>query len=115
MKRAVGRARGDDGLALVMFVLLMVGLLVMVAIVIDIGAARHERQRAQNATDAASLAAAWALLEGGADPAAAAVAEGRRYATTNLRVPRAGPPAAAVDVGRGARAAHAAVDSSRPR
>lgn len=50
--------RGERGAVLVFMALLMVGLLVMAAIVIDIGNARQNRRRAQNAVDAAALAAA---------------------------------------------------------
>lgn len=61
--------RGDErGLILVLTALLMVGLLTIVALVVDVGNASQMKRRAQNSVDAAALAAV-AVYEGTLAPA----------------------------------------------
>jgi Flp pilus assembly protein TadG len=60
---------------MVMFALLLIALIIPVAFVVDIGAARLERRQAQTSADAAALAAVRILADGGSrsDAAAAAI------------------------------------------
>ena len=51
------RAKGDEGLAIVFVALLLVGLLVFTAMVVDIGGVYAKRRDDQNAADVAALAA----------------------------------------------------------
>lgn len=59
--RAPRRARGDDGVILVLFALTLVGLLVMAAAVVDVGAVYNLRRQDQSAVDSAALGAAQEL------------------------------------------------------
>src|SRR5207302_10280336 len=58
----VHRCRGDEGTFIVVWALLLVGLLTMVAIVIDLGDARATRRTDQTTADFSSLAAGDNLL-----------------------------------------------------
>ena len=60
LNRFFGRraARDEDGLVAVIAALMAVVLLVMAALVVDLGLARDTRRQSQNAADASSLAAA---------------------------------------------------------
>ena len=53
-----GRSRDEEGLVAVLFALTAVILLVLAAMVVDLGLARDTRRQSQNAADASSLAAA---------------------------------------------------------
>jgi Flp pilus assembly protein TadG len=50
--------RDEQGVTMILWVLLLVGLLTIVAIVIDLGNARQQKRELQNAADAAALAGA---------------------------------------------------------
>src|SRR5256885_11766578 len=63
---------GESGQILVMAALLMVVFLGVVGFAVDYGVMLLERQRLQNAVDAASLAGARALVDGAAPSVAAA-------------------------------------------
>lgn len=81
--------RDEDGIFLILWAVLAVGLFGMVAIVIDLGALRADRREQRAAADAAVTAAAHQIVtEGG--PNACAVAW--QYATTNLEVPSGSAP-----------------------
>jgi hypothetical protein len=69
--------RFERGQALIVIALALVGLMGMAGLVIDGGNAFQDRQRAQNAADAAALASAYARLKGGSmvDAALASAAE----------------------------------------
>jgi hypothetical protein len=64
-RAAPSRARDDRGLALLMTAGGMVALLVVAALVVDMGYAKQMRREAQASSDAASLAAAQVLAGGG--------------------------------------------------
>lgn len=85
--RATRRATGDGGVTVVLTVLLVVGLLVIVALVVDIGGAANQRRQAQNVADPAALAGAWALTDASAATSGAVVDDARRYAEGNIRSP----------------------------
>lgn len=58
------RARGEDGLAIVMVALTLVVMLVFVAFAVDVGAGVSERRQDQTSADAAALAAAQLIPQG---------------------------------------------------
>ena len=76
------RFRDDSGIALLMMSGGMIALLVIAALVIDMGYAKQMRREAQASADAASLAAAQTLAMGGDHQEAAAAAKG--IAISNL-------------------------------
>jgi hypothetical protein len=73
-RAASSRARDDRGLALLMTAVGMVALLVIAALVVDMGYAKQMRREAQASSDAASLAGAQVLAQGGNYAAAAQAA-----------------------------------------
>jgi hypothetical protein len=77
------RGSDDRGLALLMTAGGMVALLVVAALVIDIGYAKQMRREAQASADSAALAAAQVMADGGTHVAAATAA--RDLADTNLK------------------------------
>lgn len=79
-------ATDERGITLLVTTLIMVGLLVMGAIVIDIGAVYSERRRDQSAADSSSLAAAQDLGDDGK-----VVATAIAYANSSLRAPLPAP------------------------
>lgn len=92
MERMRGSRRGEDGIFLILWAVLAVGLFGMVAIVIDLGALRADRREQRAAADAAVTAGAHVMAaEGGAN----ACAVTWQYATTNLGVPPGGAPCGA--------------------
>lgn len=80
------RLQEDEGIALVLVALAMVGMLTFAAIVIDVGDARQVGRQAQASSDAAALAGARQLPVTGANPAAAAAAKATAadYAARNI-------------------------------
>lgn len=74
MVRRTSGARSDDGRergqVLVIFALGLVGLLAAAGLAVDVGRFLSERRFLQNAVDAAALAAANTLIQGGSDAAA---------------------------------------------
>ena len=72
------RARGEQGQALVLLVLLLTGLLGIASLAIDIGYARVIRAKAQSAADAAALAGADVLPGGSATSIASEHGDHRR-------------------------------------
>jgi|GEM_PF-4521039 len=72
MTRRARRAMDEAGVTMVIFSLLIVALLVVVAIVIDLGNARQQKRQLQNAADAAALAGAHDIGVTGGDPCAQA-------------------------------------------
>jgi hypothetical protein len=98
--RSRTHARSRQGQTLVMFALLLPVLLGMVGLVIDCGLLIAAQRSAQNASDAAALAAAMARLSGQGDPRAVATAFVTQYnglsdatLTTFNNPPAAGPHA----------------------
>ena len=92
-----GRSRDEEGLVAVLFALTAVILLVLAAMVVDLGLARDTRRQSQNAADASSLAAANVLYptsgacSAGSTPAVApcfqdAVDAAKAYALANFQV-----------------------------
>lgn len=79
------RCRGEEGVFLVMWALLIVAIFTMVAIVIDLGALRADRRKDRAAADAAATAGANDIPLGSAVACATAVA----YAENNLGFPPA--------------------------
>ena len=92
MGRLRNAHRGEDGVFLILWAVLAVGLFGMVAIVIDLGALRADRREQRAAADAAVTAAAHVMV---ADGGANACAVAWQYATTNLEVPSGSPPCGA--------------------
>lgn len=78
--RTCRRCRGEDGVFLVVWALLLVALFTMVAIVIDLGALRSDRRTDRAAADAAAAAGANDIAAGPAAACTTALA----YATRNL-------------------------------
>jgi Flp pilus assembly protein TadG len=75
------RLTGDEqGVTMIIFGLILVGLLIIVAIVIDLGNARQEKRQLQNAADAAALAGASDISKTGGDPCGTAAS----YTYNNL-------------------------------
>lgn len=74
------RCRGEDGVFLVVWALLLVSLFTMVAIVIDLGALRADRRKERLAADAAAAAGASELKNG----SSAACTTALKYAVRNL-------------------------------
>lgn len=64
VSRARRSDRGEDGVFLVLWAAMLVALLVMVAIVIDLGALRADRRTARSAADAAAVAGGADLFAG---------------------------------------------------
>jgi Flp pilus assembly protein TadG len=64
--RRVRRVVDERGVTMIIFGLILVALLIIVAIVIDLGNARQEKRQLQNAADAAALAGASPLFTSGA-------------------------------------------------
>ena len=85
VRRAVaGRLRRDErGVAVVVLAAMLMGALAMLALVIDVGNVTQERRQAQNAVDAAALAAANSIAQGN-PTAAAVVATVKDYVERNL-------------------------------
>ena len=73
------KRRSERGAFIVVGVLIMTALMIAVGLVIDVGMARSDSRRAQNAADAAALAAVMKL----STSSTAAVNEGIRVATLN--------------------------------
>ena len=73
------RARSDDGAAMILLALVLVGLMVMAAIVVDIGGVYAARRSDQNAADSGALAAAFALPN-----RTTAVSQAKTYVHTTL-------------------------------
>jgi Flp pilus assembly protein TadG len=73
------RARGEDGVVLVLTAMLMVAMLGMVALAIDTGRFAQAREQAQSAADSAALAAAEVLP----DTPGSVTADASTYAATN--------------------------------
>ena len=100
MTRPVRRRPGDEqGAVAILTAFLMVGLMILAAIVVDLGYARDVRRQSQNASDAASLAGANMLYPasgfcvpppvgvGGAEPCITdAVTAVKSYALNNFQV-----------------------------
>lgn len=79
-----GRARRDErGVAAVLLVSVLLAGFAMLALVVDIGNATQEQRQAQNAADAAALAAANSIAQG-ATSATAVVATIKDYVSRNL-------------------------------
>lgn len=76
------RDPNERGAVLVVSCALMIALLALAAIAVDLGNARQHRRQAQNAADAAALAAANDLPD-----LTAAIATAKLYSTTNGEVP----------------------------
>lgn len=74
------RCRGEEGVFLVLWALLLVAIFTMAAIVIDLGALRADRRKERAAADAAAAAGANAIPDGGA----AACSLALKYAVRNL-------------------------------
>src|SRR6476469_2836611 len=83
MSRRGQRALDERGVTMVIFGLLIVALLIIVAIVIDLGNARQEKRQLQNAADAAALAGANDL---GTVNAANACLDAYKYSYNNMRL-----------------------------
>ena len=90
-------SRDEHGLVAVMFALMAMILLILCALVVDLGLARDTRRQAQNAADASSLAAANVLYPtsgvcaSGTPPSTPpcfddAIAEAKSYAQANFKV-----------------------------
>jgi Flp pilus assembly protein TadG len=79
------RTEDDRGVVAILVAALLVVLLGLAALVVDLGFARDQTRVAQNAADAAALAAAtcMASLTSGCNNAAAATEKAQRYITTN--------------------------------
>lgn len=86
------RVRSEDGIFLVLWSVLVIGLMTMVAIVLDLSALRADRREQRAAADAAVTAGAHVLATQGGANACAVTWE---YATTNLGVPSGGAPCVA--------------------
>ena len=80
----LARRREETGAVAVVVALMMVVLVMFAALVVDIGMAKDSRRQAQNASDAAALAAGNSIVNGGTWTAAIAVA--KSYALTNYEV-----------------------------
>jgi hypothetical protein len=78
--------RDEGGVIAVMVALFSTALLMLAALVADLGAARDTRLQAQNAADAAALAGADALYASGSVDLAAATAAAKAYAAANFGV-----------------------------
>jgi hypothetical protein len=89
MERLRESRRCEDGIFLILWAVLAVGLFGMVAIVIDLGALRADRREQRAAADAAATAAAHVMVKDGGLNACAVAWQ---YATTNLAVPPGSPP-----------------------
>lgn len=76
------RHEPESGVTIVLLALVMVALLIMAAIVVDLGGARQRRRQAQGTADASSLAGAQLLST--ASPIASATAEAKTFALTNF-------------------------------
>jgi len=88
--RAASGRRGEDGAVAVLVAVLSTVLFVVAAMVVDLGLARDTRRQAQNAADAASLAAANALYGNGTTPRfTAAVQAAKDFAALNYGVSEA--------------------------
>lgn len=85
VRRAVaGRLRRDErGVAVVVLAAMLMGALAMLALVIDVGNVTQERRQAQNAVDAAALAAANSVAQNN-PTAPAVVATVKDYVARNL-------------------------------
>src|SRR4051812_42509851 len=77
------RAIDERGVTMIIFGLMLVGLLIIVAIVIDLGNARQEKRQLQNSADAAALAGANDL---GTVNAANACVDAYKYSYNNMRL-----------------------------
>src|SRR5947208_17150883 len=76
------RALDERGVTMVIFGLVIVALLIIVAVVLDLGNARQEKRNLQNAADAAALAGANDL---GTPQAANARPDAYKYSYNNIR------------------------------
>lgn len=99
MEQLRERRRCEDGVFLILWAVLVVGVFGMVAIVIDLGALRADRREQRAAADAAVTAAAHVLVKDGGVNACAIAWQ---YATTNLEVPSGSPPCGTFPVCTGA-------------
>jgi hypothetical protein len=81
--REQGRGRGERGQVIVLFALMLVPLLVMAALVVDIGVHQNEHQDVRDAVDAASLAATAYLPTLTASDGTNAIQIAKDYATGN--------------------------------
>jgi Flp pilus assembly protein TadG len=84
--RCARRADNDRGAVVVIFALILLTLLIVTALVVDLGMARETRRRAQSDADFAALAAGWYLAGNGSsgtisDPQAACKAAVNSIAT----------------------------------
>src|SRR5581483_2001790 len=77
------RLRGESGAVIVLFGLALVGLLAIIAIVVDLGNARQQKRQLQSAVDSAALAGA-AHLSDSTLPICAAKTAAGTYAYNNL-------------------------------
>src|SRR3954471_23807460 len=82
MARRARRVVDERGVTMIIFGLILVALLIIVAVVIDLGNARQEKRQLQNAADAAALAGASELFTVSGSPCATAVT----YAYANMRL-----------------------------
>lgn len=74
-RRRGRRCQGDDGIAIILFAFALVGILLMVALVIDMGDLRNSRQENKQLTDVVAAAGAASVApEGAAKPWAGACA-----------------------------------------
>lgn len=85
LRRVVARRvrRDERGVAVVVLAAMLMGALAMLALVIDWGNVTQERRQAQNAVDAAALAAANSIAQGNPSPTAV-VATVKEYVARNL-------------------------------
>jgi hypothetical protein len=72
--------RGEEGFSMILVALIMVTLLVMVALVVDLGNSRQQKRHAQAIADAAALSGAGSLT----DPSPNAFVESLKYAFKSL-------------------------------
>ena len=93
------RLREDDGAVIVFFSLLLVALLIMTALVVDLGMARETKRRGQSDADFAALAGAW-FLAGNGSLATVSSPQAACNAAVNSIATNVGdwPPAATADL-----------------
>lgn len=84
-------SRDEDGIFLILFSVFVIGLLSMVAIVLDLGALRSDRRKSRAAADAAATAGAQALALGSSSACSAAW----QFALVNLGISSATSPCTA--------------------
>src|SRR5690349_16888925 len=77
--------REERGAVAIVVALLMIALIGCAALVVDLGLARDARREAQNASDAAALAAGNRVVAGGSWTAA--IADAKAYAEKNFMTP----------------------------